>query len=109
MSVAVPSRVVEERKISRNWSPVLSPAGIRLQSVGTLTAGADCSTSLTSTVSAEGPAQAGVGPFEITAAERGLAEGERRPVDVEKEVIRVEDRFAWRVKIYAQGDPNTAG
>ena len=48
--------MVEERKMSRKLSPLLSPAGIRLQSEGTSVGGAatvpDCSTSLTSTVSA---------------------------------------------------------
>ena len=40
MSVAEPLRLVEERKISRKVSPVVSAAGIRLQSEGTSVGGA---------------------------------------------------------------------
>ena len=35
MSVAVPSRLVEERNSSRNLSPVFRPVGLRLQLLGT--------------------------------------------------------------------------
>ena len=100
MSVVGAVALVEERKMSRNWSPVFRSAGIRLQSEGTSVGGAATSSDLDRV--GGGPAQAAVGPFEMTVAERGVAEGELRAVDDERVGIRVEDRFAWRVKIYAQ-------
>ena len=35
MSVDEPSRLVEERNSSRNWSPTVRPVGLRLQFAGT--------------------------------------------------------------------------
>ena len=35
MAVDEPSRVVEERNSSRNWSPAVRPVGMRPQSAGT--------------------------------------------------------------------------
>ena len=62
MSVAEPSRLVWERKISRKVSPVVSPAGIRLQSEGTSVGGGRRLGQLQLDRVADGPAETGTVP-----------------------------------------------